>query len=432
VLKEQVISSPRKHVRWNFTVLGLEMAFFSLGLNISSSYTVLPLFVHHLTTSDLMVSLIPAIRSIGFFVPPLLIAGWVERLRYAKPLILGMTVFERIPFLWLGLLTPLLAALAPSWLLGVFFVSILIQTSAGGLTLPPWLDMVARVIPEDWRGRFFGGSNGLGGALGIGGAAGAAVILRYVAWPWNFSVCFVLTFAMMVISFVLLSLSREPERQRRPEHTNARWRAFGAILRGDRDFRRLILANALSAAPAMAWGLFAVAAAERAHLPDATVGALTAVYLAANTVSNFIWGPVGDRYGHRVMLALGMVCATIACAAAGGASNALLFGAVFLFFGLALAASQLAQFTFVIEFGPETLRPTYIALSYITYAPFAIGAPLIGGFLADRIGFVWVFVVAAALSALSAVVYLLWVPDPRMRARHARADMIDEGSLFHE
>jgi MFS family permease len=419
MLKESPIPSAGRHIRWNFTVLGLDMVLFSLGLNISSAYTVLPLFVHHLTSSDLIVSLIPAVRSLGFFVPPLLIAGLVERLRYAKPFILGATVFERVPFLWLGLLTPLLAALLPGWLLGLFFGSLLIQTGAGGLTLPPWLDMVARVIPEDWRGRFFGGSTGLGGALGIGGAAGAAAILRYVAWPWNFSFCFLLTFATMVISFCLLSLSREPERQRRPLQVEARWRALRAILRDDHDFRRLIIANVLSAAPTMASGLFAIAAAERAHLPDAAIGALTAVFLTANTVSNFIWGPLGDRYGHRIMLALGMLCGAAACGLADITGGAMIFGAVFLCFGFSLAATQLAQFTFVIEFGPVPLRPTYIALSYITYAPFAIGAPIIGGFLADRAGLTWVFTLAAALSVLSAIVYFLWVPDPRIRARRA-------------
>jgi hypothetical protein len=35
------------HTWWNFTVLGADIAFFSLGLSISSAYTMMPLFVHH-------------------------------------------------------------------------------------------------------------------------------------------------------------------------------------------------------------------------------------------------------------------------------------------------------------------------------------------------------------------------------------------------
>ena len=35
--------------RWNFWVLGLDVAFFTLAINISSLYTIMPLFVHQLT-----------------------------------------------------------------------------------------------------------------------------------------------------------------------------------------------------------------------------------------------------------------------------------------------------------------------------------------------------------------------------------------------
>src|SRR5262249_61685611 len=63
------------HTRWNFTVLGADIAFFSLGLAISSAYTILPLFVHHLTANNEAVALIPAMRALGTYVPPLLVAA---------------------------------------------------------------------------------------------------------------------------------------------------------------------------------------------------------------------------------------------------------------------------------------------------------------------------------------------------------------------
>ena len=39
-------------MRWNFVVLGADIAVFVFGLSISSAYTVLPLFVHFLTPSN--------------------------------------------------------------------------------------------------------------------------------------------------------------------------------------------------------------------------------------------------------------------------------------------------------------------------------------------------------------------------------------------
>ena len=66
-------------MRWNFLVLGGDIAFFSLGLSITSAYTVLPLFVHHLTPENLAVALIPAIRALGVYGPQLFVAPFVER-----------------------------------------------------------------------------------------------------------------------------------------------------------------------------------------------------------------------------------------------------------------------------------------------------------------------------------------------------------------
>src|SRR5579862_5297617 len=58
-----------RHMRRNFVFFGGDIAFFSLGLSITSSYTILPLFVAHLTPSNVAVALIPAIRALGLYAP---------------------------------------------------------------------------------------------------------------------------------------------------------------------------------------------------------------------------------------------------------------------------------------------------------------------------------------------------------------------------
>src|SRR5690242_5472096 len=50
-----------RHFRWNFSMMGIDIAFFTLGVNISSAYVVLPLFVHHLSSSNIAAALVPAV-----------------------------------------------------------------------------------------------------------------------------------------------------------------------------------------------------------------------------------------------------------------------------------------------------------------------------------------------------------------------------------
>lgn len=425
------------HARWNFTVFGADIAFFSLGLSISSVYTVLPLFVHHLTTNNEAVALIPALRALGLYVPPLLVASLVERRRHALPFVLKATILERVPFLVLALGALWLSHGSPTALLALFFVMIFLALLGSGLTYPAWLDMIARSVPSDWLGRFFGFWSGLGGLLGIGGAAIAAALIAQVSWPLNFALCFLLTFGSYIVSFVLLALGREPSRQLKhvPSEQPAESvslamsvvrmrqgaRDLWGLVRSDGGLQRLIVSNGLGGTATMAGALFAVAALRRGGLSDAQVGVESTVLFIAMTVGYFLWGIVGDRFGHRAILVFGSLSAALSALVALGAFGFWAYAVVFWLLGLNAAATSLAGLTFITEFGPAVRRPTYIALAAVAYAPFAVGAPIVGGFLANAWGYVPVFIVSAVAGLLATVAFQLWVPNPRARSRAAEA-----------
>lgn len=428
-------------MRWNFLVLGGDIAFFSLGLSITSAYTVLPLFVHHLTPENLAVALIPAIRALGVYGPQLFVAPFVERRSRMLPFILRATVLERVPYLVLALAALWLAPSNPGLLLVLFFAMIFLALGGGGLCYPAWLDMVARSVPGGWLGRFFGFWTGLGGVLGIGGAAIAAALIAQVAWPLNFALCFLLTFAALVISFTLLALGREPARTAVAQSTksDATPRAgfkqqagdILALLRGDSGLRRLIVSNALLGTSTMAAGLFAVAALRQGGLSDADVGVQSTVLFVASTAGYFLLGALGDRKGHKAVLMWGGICMGAAALLALVAYGFLAYAVVFLLLGLYLAAYGIAGFTFITEYGPEARRPTYIALASVAYAPFAVGAPLFAGWLADLWGYGPVFVLSGVAGLAAALAFRFWVPDPRARAEQSGSPNV-HGALAAE
>src|SRR5215469_13783346 len=119
--------------RWNFWCFGLDITFFTVALNISSVYTIMPLFVHQLIAQNWPVALITTVRMFGLYSPALLSAGKVERLRRVKPAILVMTIFERIPYLMLALAVILLAHGNRVALLAIFFLMLLTMSIASGL-----------------------------------------------------------------------------------------------------------------------------------------------------------------------------------------------------------------------------------------------------------------------------------------------------------
>src|SRR5512135_2122987 len=94
----------QKHLRFNFTIGLLDGGFFGLGMGFASFSAIIPLFVHHLTDSAFLIGLVPAIHNMGWQLPQLLTAGWLARSRRYKPLMLWMTIHERLPFLGLCLI----------------------------------------------------------------------------------------------------------------------------------------------------------------------------------------------------------------------------------------------------------------------------------------------------------------------------------------
>lgn len=409
-----------RNMRWNFAFFGGDIALFSLGLSISSSYTILPLFVAHLTRSNVAIALIPAIRALGLYGPQLLVAPLVERLRRALPFILLATILERVPYLVLAFGAIALAGKNDGALLALFFAMIFLALFAGGITYPAWLDMIARSIPRTWLGRFMGFWWGAGNVVGIGGAAIAAVLLANVTWPLNFALCFAMTFAAMVISFVLLALGREPTRVTPTPPAarlsmSAQASEIAALVRQDGALRRLLIANGLVGMSTMAGALYAVSAVRLGGLSDPEVGAESTVLFVAMTVGSFAWGAIGDRFGHRATLLWGTACAGIAALVALVAHGFLAYGVVFLALGLSLSGVLLAGFTLITEFGPEERRPTYVALASVAYAPFVIGAPILGGFMANAWGYPPVFVLTALFATAAALMLRFWVPDPRMK-----------------
>ena len=94
----------RKNLRFNFLVGLLDGGAFGLGMGFGSFVAIIPLFVHHMTDSALLIGLVPAIHNMGWQLPQLLTAGWIGRLSRYKPLTLAMTVHERLPFLGLAIL----------------------------------------------------------------------------------------------------------------------------------------------------------------------------------------------------------------------------------------------------------------------------------------------------------------------------------------
>ncbi len=404
----------KRNHRWNFTTLLLDWFFFVVAISFASVNTILPVFARRLTSSSFLIGLVPALSALGLYLPQILTANFIEKLKRNKDFIMLVTVGERVPWLILFLGVIFLPPQSPL-MLPAFLLLYAVIAFSGGIATPAWQDMLAKLISVRRRGRFFGWSNFLAGGGGIAAAFLSVHLLNRFPYPRNFSLCFLFAFIFTSVSWIFLGLVREPTDSRKGKKSTLKdyLRRLPILLRKDKNFLSFLVSNALLSCSGMATAFFAVHAINKLALPDSQIGVFTLLLLSGQTVSSVIWGYLGDRKGYKMVMELGSVLTILSIILALFSSTVYLFYAVFFVFGWALSAQLISGMGLVLEFSKPETRPTYIASANTVRAPFMALSPLLGGFLADRISFPFVFVLTI-LVLLGGISYLaLLVKEPR-------------------
>jgi MFS family permease len=188
----------------NFIVNVLDGAFFGFALGFASFVTLLPLFVSTMTNSAILIGLIPAVHTVGWQFPQLLIANHVSKQKKFLPLVLWLTIHERLPFLGLALTAWFLPIIGVKIGLIFTFIMLIWQGLGGGFTASAWQAMISKIIPGERRGTFLGTQASASSLLGALGAVLSGLTLERFTHPINFSLCFIFACIPMVFSFIFL------------------------------------------------------------------------------------------------------------------------------------------------------------------------------------------------------------------------------------
>ncbi|MFH1183617.1 MAG: MFS transporter [Chloroflexota bacterium] len=404
----------RKHLRFNFVVGLLDGGAFGLGMGFSSFAAIIPLFVHHLTDSALLIGLVPAIHNMGWQLPQLFTAGWISRLRRYKPLTLALTVHERLPFLGLSLIALSLPGSSKPTILALTFLMLVWQGFGAGLAANPWTNLVSKVIPQEMHGTFFGAQSAAFNGFAGASAVAAGVILGNLESPLSFSVCFALTFLFMALSFVFLALTREPDSPvREAGRSEALLGRSLQILRRDANFRAFLGVRVLSQFAGMGFAFYVIYAVRRFGVSDAAAAVLVAFLLIGQVVLGPLMGRLGDLWSHRGIMSVGALGAALSAVLAWRAVSPAWFYAVFLLEAVAIVAIWTIPLALSVRFAQDQMeRPLYIGLSNTLPAPAAILAPAIGGWIADAAGYDTMFILSAFAGLAMALALWFIVKDP--------------------
>ncbi len=386
------------------------------GFRLINAPTFMPAYLHLVSGSNTVVGLGLALQQMGGIISPLVAGAAIEHRPKIMPMAIVLGSLGRLAILGMALTGWFLRDQAQvlTLLLFVFLFGVFMGAQRVAFTL-----LMSRVIPISLRGRLQAWRNAVGGLI--------AAILAYLSGKYliganvlgnGYATTFILAFFLTSAGLWFLQHQiREPipPTIREPVRLRDRMRDIPGLIAADPGYRWFLVMQMLATSARIATPFYILHVGATMHLDGATLGLLSLAYLGADTVSNIVWGYLGDRKGFRVVLVLAITIWI--------ASTLLLLTlhaplAVFVaFFGLGAAAAgyMMASQTMILEFGHRDDLSMRIGISATAEGTMATVGPLIGGAVADLLGYNVVF--GASLGLLAAALLTLTViKDPRRRA----------------
>lgn len=393
-----------KNLRYNYIVGVLNGAIFGFVDALAAPSLTLALFVTQLGGSSFLVGLLAAIYNGGWYVPQFLVSHRLAQLPVKKQLYTAAAIVRIICWFFIVLATYLLGASQPALLLTIFFILMTIYSFAAGFAGNAFMTMVAKVIPIQVRGSFFGWREFTATAMGLLAGYLVAVALspeRGLAFPENFGLLFVLLFGAVGAGLLIFALTREPRETIHGEGMTfmQQWDAARVILRENHVYRRYLLTRFVLAAGDLATPFYALYAIKQFGAPDSIVG----LYIGLTTLSALLCNPLLSWFSDHgrlewiLILAAGAtplipLTAFLFGLLPANASLAFPFGIIFIIYGVGRTAANISFPTYLLNLAPTEERTLYIGFTN-TILGIATFIPIVGGTLLDLFGFNPLFII---------------------------------------
>ena len=387
------------------------------GFRIFNAPTFLPAYLHMITGSDALVGLGQSLQQLGTVVSPVIGAAAVEHRKKVLPVSMLMGTLMRIQILGIALSAWFLTG--QTLVIAIMFFLLLLGLAGGAQTVAFQM-LLAKVIPTVRRGRLQALRNVAGGQVSAGLAfvAGHYLIGRNV-FGHGYAVTFLLAVVLTSLGLTLLSiLMREPEPPtvRAKTRVLARIREFPALLAADRGYMFFMIAQTCATAGRIAAPFYILFAGQLMHkLTGEDIGTISFVLFEADSLSNIVWGFMGDRFGFRSTFIGAMalwVAATMALILAPGMTVILV---AFAGIGAAQSGFLMSSQTMVLEFGARHDMPMRLGLSQTAQGLMNTVGPLAGGVIAATLGYRSLFLVSMVFLGAALALLVFVVDEPRFR-----------------
>lgn len=400
-------ASARERIyRRNFVYFLTDNILFTVAMSIIGATTVIPDFVRHLTDSEILIGLCGSLFTIGFTLPQLFVARYIVRYPRKKWWFVGPNIPVRFVILLFALLTMWLGQDQPQLILLAFFICYSIAAVGDGLVGVPWADLAATCLDNRWRARMFGLTTIGTGVIMLLVAPFIGVVLgeQGPAFPNNYALLFGAAGLLFVISILPGLFFHELPGGKAVEKVPTFGEFLpdlGRLLRDDGPFRAFVVVRFGTNLFMMAAPFYiGYATVELGLSSNVAVPVLVAMQTIGGLAGALVYTWLGERNNLLyIRLALGAAALLPISALLAGWLGPLMLYIGFLVSGLANGSNLFAGYlNWVVGYAHADQRPLYVGLSNTVSALVSLMTPIIGGTIAQQLGYRTLFAVSLVMA----------------------------------
>ena len=386
-------------------------------MTLSEPESVLTLFVKEVSGSTFLASLMPTLRYFGWLAPQFLVAGHLERFRRFVPVTLAFEAFRFVSYLLIAATVAVFGLTRPALTIAVFFGLFAITRVAAGSSAVARTELVARMVPPQDRAIVVSARRLSGGVAGfLAGLLVRSVLSeRVLAWPYSYALLIGISGLAFGLAMASLIGIVEPNVPIKPRSLSIRdqLRRAPQLLKSDKRYRLYTLLRGTSTGLTVAAPFYILFATEVLGVAPAMAGVYISVRTLMRVLSNAYWGRQCRTRSSVWVLSMANLFGLVApatvlllsLASSPGPIHRWVFGAVFAVQGLIGSAQGIGQTACLYEIAPERDRLTYFGLANTIVGPLYF-LPAIGGAVVERMGYMPIFAVSAAMLAIGFLITL--------------------------
>ncbi len=369
--------------------------FLAVATTIAEPSTVLPLIVHHFSSSNILVGIFASLLRGGAIVVQLYAAFNAQTYKVVMPYLKRVFLARFLSWFGIGAAIYLFGENYPRLTLVLIAVGLFIFSFSAGFGAIYFKEILAKVFSHKFRGITMGYRQFFAGFGAILSGAATGYILQHFQAPQSYAYLFMISAILMGFGLVAFSTIEEPIK----ENVSKKEKSFKEFLKRsfnyikvDKALKYQIITILLSYGYLFALPFVILEAKEKIDLSGYFVGTLISVQMGGAMISNLLWGKLSSIKRNKTIVIISFIILIIAFLLAAIFKEKIVYMVIFFLFGMASDGFRLAANNLILIIAPEDKRPIYVALqANITSLGLFFSIP--GGFVLRYFGYDILYIV---------------------------------------